>query len=267
MTRIDSPKNQHVKLFRSLLNKKRRNDAGLCPLEGVRLLSGAIRAGAQIEAVYVCEELLSDEDPLTMAEMLENEGIVRHDLTQRAFESMTDTENPQGIAATAKIEYASLDDVAPEGPSLYLMLHDIRDPGNMGTLVRSAAAFDCRALVILGSCVDLFNPKVIRATAGGVFAIRLVEVSWEVAGPWADENDIVTVAAAVEADERSDMAEYGERTALVIGSEAHGLPQEVLTQTDLQVRIPMSADVESLNAGVAAGILLYEIYTQMHPAS
>ncbi|MFP3904696.1 MAG: TrmH family RNA methyltransferase [Armatimonadota bacterium] len=267
MTRIDSPKNQHVKLFRSLLNKKGRNDAGLCPLEGVRLLSGAIRAGAQIEAVYVCEELLSDEEPLQTAQRLENQGIVRHDLTRRAFESITDTENPQGIAATARIEYASLEDIRPEGPSLYLLLHDIRDPGNMGTLVRTAAAFDCRALVILGSCVDLFNPKVIRATAGGVFALPLVEISWDIARQWTTDNDITTVAAALEADVRSDTAAYGKRTALIIGSEAHGLPQEVLTQTDLQVRIPMSADVESLNAGVAAGILLYEIYTQMHPAS
>jgi TrmH family RNA methyltransferase len=265
MSPIDSPQNQHVKRFRSLLRKKGRNDAGLCPLEGVRLVSGAVRAGADIESVYVCRELLSDERALELADALQGTGAERHDFTRRAFESMTDTESPQGLAATARIEFAGLDALEPENSALYLFLHDIRDPGNMGTLIRTAGAFECGAVVTLGSCVDPYNPKVLRATAGGVFAIGLVDASWSQARPWAAEHGVTTVASALDAEIRCDRADFGDRAALLVGSEAHGLPDEILTHTDVQVTIPMSAEVESLNAGIAAGILLYEMYTQMRP--
>lgn len=265
MSKIDSPQNQHVKLFRSLLRKKGRYDAGLCPLEGVRLVSGALRAEADLEAVYVCEELLSDERALELADALEQTGVRRHDLTSRAFESMVDTESPQGLAATARIEFGDLDDLQHQAPSLYLFLHDIRDPGNMGTLIRTAGAFECGAVVTLGSCVDPYNPKVLRATAGGVFALPLIDVPWPQAREWTANHKISTVASSLEAEIRCDRADFGDSAALLVGSEAHGLPSEILTDTDVQVTIPMSTDVESLNVGIAAGILLYEIHTQMYP--
>ncbi len=259
MSIIDSPQNQQVKLYRSLLHKKGRQEAGLCPLEGVRLIESALLSGAELPTVYVCPPLLADDRGLL--ERIRDGDLNVLELSERAFRSMTDTQNPQGIAATAVMRHSGLQDLSKPGKALYLWLYETREPGNLGTIFRTAAAFSVDGIVLVGGCADAYNPKAIRASAGAVFAVPAAEADWDQATAWAADQDVCTIAATLSAETSSQDQTYPDRVAVIVGSEAHGIPRHLLTSVSLHVKIPMSDKVESLNAGVAAGILLYDIYT------
>jgi len=261
---IDSPQNQRVKLYRSLLSKPGRHQAGLCPLEGVRLIDSALQNGAEFQTVYTCPELLTDRRGQDLVEQIRERGITVLQLSARAFCSMTDTQHPQGLAATAPMQDHSLESLGRPGPAIYLWLYEVREPGNLGTICRTAAAFEVTGMVLLDNCADLYNPKALRASSGAVFAVPAAPATWAEAMTWVDRQHIHTVAAALSADTPCHQADYPDLVALIIGSEAHGLAEHVLTSAELQVKIPMSDQVESLNAGVAAGILLYEINRQRY---
>ncbi len=262
MALIRSPQNQHIKLYRSLLQKKGRQTSGLCPLEGVRLIEAAFDNEAPVHSLYVCDELLTDARGRTLVESADCEGFPVLRLSPDAFRSMTDTQHPQGLAATAYIESRTLAELPLPTTATYLCLHELRDPGNLGTILRTTAGFDADGVILLGNCADLYNPKVIRASSGAIFAVAAASASWEEVRAWAGDNDVAILAATLDASSFCYDVSYPARTALLIGSEAHGVPDELLTDTQLQVRIPMSDRVESLNAGVAAGILLYEVWRQ-----
>lgn len=259
MSIIDSPHNPQVKLYRSLLRNKGRRQSGLCSLEGVRLIEAALDSGADLRTVYVCPDLVDDARVLELLGRLHDRSAQVLELSQRAFAAMTDTQNPQGLAATAVMRHQTLSDLSHTGPARYLWLYQLREPGNLGTLLRTAAAFSVAGVMLVGDCTDAYNPKAIRASAGAVFAVSLARVSWDQAMQWAAAEGVQTVASTASAPISCREARYSERVALIVGSEAHGLPAHLLTATDLQVKIPMSTKVESLNAGVAAGILLYTI--------
>lgn len=259
MALIDSPQNQQVKHFRSLLTKKGRQRAGLCPLEGVRLIESALDGGARIKAAYTCPELLTDDRAQALVARIKGLGAPVHALTLRAFESMSDTQNPQGIAATARVTHYALEDISPTGTALYLWLDEVRDPGNLGTMLRTAAAFSVRGVVLLGDCADVYSPKTVRASSGAVFVVPSVAASWDDARTWAQEHGICTVATAGCVETAASEPQYPERLAVIIGSEAYGVADDILEASDLQVRIPVADTVESLNAAVAAGIMLYEV--------
>ncbi len=262
MALIRSPHNQHVKLYRSLLQKKGRQESGLCPLEGVRLIEAALDNGARLSSLYVSDELIADERGRALVERAAREGLPVLQLSADVFVGMTDTQHPQGLAATAHIELHALADMALPTTATYLWLHELRDPGNLGTIFRSAAAFHVDGIILLGHCADTYNPKVIRASSGAIFAVSAAAASWDEARRWAEDNDVGIIAATLSAPALCHDVSYPARAALLIGSEAHGLPDALLTVAHLQVRIPMSDRVESLNAGVTAGILLYEVWRQ-----
>ena len=259
MPMIDSPQNAQVKLYRSLLSGKGRRQSGLCPLEGVRLIETALDSGADLRTVYVCPDLVRGPRVPELIDRLRDRGAEILELSQRAFISMADTEQPQGLAATAAIRYERLENLSSTSPACYLWLYELREPGNLGTMLRTAAGFSVAAVVFAGDCTDPYSPKAIRASAGAVFAVPLVRASWDRAMQWATAESVQTVASTPSANLSCHEAGYAQRVALIVGSEAHGLPEHLLTATDLQVKIPMSSKVESLNAGVAAGILLYTI--------
>ncbi|NLO74283.1 MAG: RNA methyltransferase [candidate division WS1 bacterium] len=277
---IDSPQNQHVKLFRSLAEAKHRRETGLFAMEGRRLVAEAVRAGAELMwAAYSPEKFVGPEADRLLHSLMQA-NVELHEITPRALAAMTHTETPPGIGAVGRIPetYPLAPSPRGGGSAWWLALWQIRDPGNLGSMVRIAHAFGAAGVVAVGPCADFWDPKVVRASAGSVLWVSLLEaeglpelrvlfgedsrdgphngttgVPPVLPAPW------VLVAADMQAPLACDEAEYALPCVLLVGSEAHGLPEEVLAAADLRVRIPMPGEAESLNAAVAAGILAFQV--------
>jgi len=254
MTIITSPQNQYVKLFRSLASVDGRRESGLFAVEGVHSIRDMLVAGWQVKVGYWAPELLDDEN---LATELAASCDVFVRLDARAFRSMSDVQAPQGLAAAVPMLGYSLRSLPP-GPGVLLAVHELRDPGNMGNMIRTADAAGALGVLAVGDCVDSYNPKVIRAAAGSIFHLPLVAVS--VAGllAWVKETATALVATVPAGGTPLPELRFPERSAVLIGSEAHGLPAALLTASDIRATIPMPGAAESLNAVIAAGIVLYE---------
>lgn len=260
MNIIESPQNAQVRLFQSLATAKGRKEHGMFAVEGVRSVAALVEAGWTPEVGYVCFDLLEGRE---LADRLEAVARKCYALSLRAFKALSDTVSPQGIAAAVKLPWTSLKNL-PAGPGVFLALHELRDPGNMGTMIRTADAAAVAGVIVVGDSVDPFAPKVTRAAAGALFHVTLAVCTTEEFRSWAHETGAATVATDTAAADSVFDITFPQRTALLIGNEAHGLPEALLTASDIQVRIPMPGRAESLNAAVAAGILLYESIRQRY---
>ncbi|MBU0610851.1 MAG: RNA methyltransferase [Armatimonadetes bacterium] len=271
MSPITSPQNQYVKLFRSLATAKGRKEHSLFAIEGTHLVEEMIAAGWRAQVGYVCPELLKDQTP---ARRLKKHADLMVEVAASVFKEMSDTVTPQGIAAAVAIPRQGLEalaagpgaqDAPPAvlcGAGVVLAVHEVRDPGNMGTMIRTADAAGALGVLAVGDCVDFYSPKVVRAAAGAVFHLPLVAVMGEELLAWADATGTALVATVVQDGTPLPAAALPDRCAVLIGSEAHGLPEALLTACGVRVTIPMPGRAESLNAAIAAGVLLYEYNRQ-----
>lgn len=258
MAIIDSPQNQYVKLFRSLENPRARRETGLFAVEGLHSIEDMIATGWKAQVGYWCPDLLPAGD-LAEALLANSKEFVA--LSRRAFEAMSDVQSPQGLAAAVRIPKPTFRSIkAVDG--VILALHELRDPGNMGNMIRTADAAGALAVIAVDNCVDFWMPKVVRAAAGSIFHLPLVSVTSEALLAWSEESATPLIGSAVEEGEPCHEVSFPARCAVLIGAEAHGLPEALLTASDAQVTIPMPGNAESLNATVAAGILLYEYNRQ-----
>lgn len=223
-------------------------------LEGPDLISSALDTGAEFEAIYVEESAVEKyRDLLARAE---TSGYRIFVVDDGIAAKVADATTPQPILAAVRFSSPTLAEVNFDG--VVVVLHNLRDPGNVGTMIRSAAAFGARAVVLTGQGVDPYNAKTLRATAGAIFHVpvvvapRLEEVVLH-----ARAKGSRTCATVVRGGIYPEVATLSGPLTLVIGSEADGLSDEESALTDVQLTLSMSGATESLNAGVAAGILLY----------
>jgi len=252
---IDSPRNQHVRFFRSLQRPKGRREHGAFLAEGARLIGEALQAHWPIKAAAVCEELLGGAAAELAPRLSQGPWPCWH-MSERAFGALSAEETPQGVAIAAEARLVPLSSLSPQTSELTVGVWELRDPGNLGTVVRTAEFFGCRAMVAIGDCVDFFDPKTVRATAGAVFHLPLALAAPDEVLAWAREHDVVVVAATASGGEPPEQVSVQRPALLLIGSEAHGLPSEVEAAADLRVTLPRRGKVESLNAAVAGAICL-----------
>lgn len=258
MSLIDSPQNQYVKLFRSLEQAKARKETGLFAVEGIHAVEDMLAAGWRAMVGYWCPDLLPGED---LAEALVENSKEFVILSRRAFEAMSDVQAPQGIAAAVRIPKPTFKSIKSV-PGVILAVHELRDPGNMGNMIRTADAAGALGVVAVDHCVDYWLPKVVRAAAGSMFHLPLVTATSDELIEWSQSAATPLVATVVEGGQPCAEACLPERCAVLIGSEAHGLPAPLLTASDTLATIPMPGHAESLNATIAAGIMLYEFNRQ-----
>ena len=256
MELIDSPQNRIPKLLRALHNKKGREEHGLALIEGPLLVAEALAYG-RMAFVAVCPEVADPDQAENVANAAEKARVPIHVLSPRALAATSDTVSPTGIMGAAGIRAVPLAQVRLRKRGVYLVLCEVRDPGNAGTMVRTADAFGAEAIIAVGACVDLWEPKVIRASAGAVLRVPLCEASSDEFVAWARANGAATVAADMAGEIALPEMQWPLRVAILVGNEAHGLPADLAQVADARVRIPMPGRAESLNAAVAAGILLY----------
>ena len=258
---ITSPGNQIVRLVRTLARRKGREEMGLFVVEGERGVVDALDAGVLPYAIVVREGFETDASRLDAALLSDEPDIVRV-LEAGLFDSLTDTVHPQGVLAIMPIPAPQR---LPELATLVVLLDGIRDPGNMGTLIRSSAAAGADAIVVGAGSVDAFNPKVVRAAMGSHFRIPIIPAGSIPPGEF--QRIAVRAIADANAETLYDVADWSQPLLLIVGSEADGPGIESRELANRVVSIPMAAGVESLNAAVAGSVILFEIARQRRSGS
>ncbi len=259
LRRIESRQNALVKELRRAFGHAELTRDGQCAIEGIRILEEAIRSGLQFRAVFFRESAASVADRLLPQLGKHVETVL---LPDAVFDSAVATDSPQGVAALVKLKTFSLDDVLRGAEPLVLVAAGIQDPGNLGTMMRSAEAFGASGLLLGEKTVSPLSAKTVRASAGSVFRLPAAPVKLAEAITQLRSRGVRLVATSSHKGTPAPQTDLAGPLALFIGSEGAGLPAELLKQMDAIVAIPHSPRVESLNAGIAASILLYEASRQ-----
>jgi len=264
LRRIEGRHNPLVKELRQAFAHGERTGEGDCAIDGLRIVEEAIRSGLRLRAVFFRESAQDRAERLLPQIGGHVETLL---LPDKLLDSVVPSESPQGVAALVRVKEFSLDDLMERvqvGP--IIVLAGLQDPGNLGTIFRSAEAFGSAGLVLGEGTVGPFNSKVVRAAAGSLFRLPFVvakragsldEVSAQLA-----EREVRLVATSSHKGTPLDKADITGAVAIFIGSEGSGLPRGLMTKINTTIAIPHSPQVESLNAGVAGSIVLYEAARQ-----
>ena len=245
-----------AKLVHALKNRRGREKHGLFLAEGVRVVEDLVASGIDLQFAVVSTTLGDSDRGRALIEALRQKTQVK-EVDDRELNDVAETETPQGVLAVARIRDASLADIDLKANAVVLVLDAIQDPGNLGTLIRSADAFGAAAVIALPGTTDYWGSKVIRSTVGAAFRIPLVNTSDEEAWSWLEENNVTICGADMHGTPVRELAVSG-RVAVVVGNEGGGLREETRAKVTSIVSIPMRGNAESLNVAVAASILLYE---------
>jgi RNA methyltransferase, TrmH family len=253
---VQSKQNSRLKELRAALARPGSGDRGLAGIEGPNLIAEALRSGLAIETVFVAQ---GSERLLDGLSLPENVEILV--LPQDILNSALATETPQPIAALVQPPLWAWEHLLVQDQKktpLILVLAGLQDPGNLGTILRSAEAFGATGIVALTGTVSAWNPKAVRASAGSVFRVPLITATAEDCIPRLQRAQATIFATLSRADKEAHQANLSRPVALIIGNEGNGVPGELVARADATIKIPCPGPVESLNAAVAASVLLYE---------
>lgn len=263
---ITSLANSEIKAARLLLEKSRaRRKEGRFVIEGIRIFEEVPEN--RIVKVLVSEECIGKlqsgnvDRGASVLEKLKRTGyeVVADDI----FKKMSDTITPQGILTIVSIKENTGADMVKGDDTLIVILENLQDPGNLGTIVRTAEAAGVTGIIMSKDCVDIYNPKVVRSTMGGIFRVPFMYTE-DLHSTMKDlqSKNVTLYAADLFGSEVYDSFAYKKATAFLIGNEGNGLLRETAEASDKRVFLPMEGKVESLNASVAASVLMYEAYRQ-----
>ncbi len=260
LRRVEGRHNKLVKELRKAFSQAELTPDGYCAIEGARILEEAIRSGLRIKTVFFSASAAGKAAKLLPQLGGHVETLL---LPDALFSNIVPSDAPQGIAALVRLKNFSLEEViakAPYGP--VLVLTGIQDPGNVGTILRSAEAFGAIGVLLSEGTVSPFNSKVVRGSAGSAFRLPVVQTKLDGAVPLLKQNSVRLLATSSHKGMPLHEAKLSGPVAIFIGNEGAGVPRNVLPAMDEMLAIPHSDQVESLNAGVAASIVLYEIAKQ-----
>jgi TrmH family RNA methyltransferase len=257
---IASAANPLVKRVRQLGDRKHRRRECAFVVQGIQPVWQAVEAGADIDTLIVAPGLLRQPGAAAMVAAQEAAGVRVARLSDELFGRIADRDGPAGLAAIVGFTPLRLAGLAT-GPSAVLAaLHEVGNPGNLGTIIRTASAVGAAGVVLIGACADPYDPAAVKASMGALFTVPVaVAASPAEFLAWSAEQRITVVATSGHAPVSYWEADLRPPLALLLGSEGAGLPADLITAAGLQVAIPMTGTAESLNLAVAAGILLYEV--------
>jgi len=264
LRRVSSPQNALVKDLRRALARGECTADGYCAIESVRIVEEAIRSGLKFKAIFFSAGAEERAQRLLPQIGSHVETLL---LPEEVFAGAVVTESPQGVAALVKLKESSSEAMLQVANALLVVTAGIQDPGNLGTILRSAEAFGATGVLLGEGTVSRFNAKVVRASAGSLFRLHACAVTLPESIPAIRAHGLRLVATSSHKGVPLDAASLGGALALFVGNEGAGLPKELLAQMDQVVTVPHSQRVESLNASVAAGIALYEVARQRAAAA
>jgi TrmH family RNA methyltransferase len=254
---VQSRQNARVKELRLALRKGERTASGLVALEGLHLVEEAFRSGLRLSTVFIRTGSLGLLQHLNLSS-----GTEILELPSDVFASAVSTESPQPIAALAEVPVFSVETILSSSNPIILVSAGLQDPGNVGTIIRSAEAFGAAGLITLPGTVSIWNPKTLRASAGSAFRLPIVQAKEDELLSSLRARKIRSVSTTVESGIPAQQMDFSQPSALFIGNEGSGLSERIRHACNAHVTIPCPGQVESLNAAVAASILLYEASRQ-----
>ncbi len=259
MQTITSKDNELIKHIRKLKDKKYRDESNEYVVEGVKLVEEAVKENAKIKQIIVCEDTTRTYEIPThiMLEIAKYECI---SVSDKIFNIITQVTNPQGIMAI--IEKNAQDAQIDYTQDIIVVLDDVQDPGNLGTILRTVDSIGLNQIIVSKGTADAFNSKVVRSTMGAIFRIKIIEVeNLAQAIKEMRKHHFKLMVTSLQTENSIYDIDFNKKI-IVIGNEANGVSKEIQDMADEKAKIPMLGRTESLNASVAAGVVMYEYVRQ-----
>lgn len=255
LRRIEGRHNLLLKELRQAFHRGEMTPTGECAIEGFRVIEEAVRSGLRFRAVFVSEAGQARAAKLLPQIKSQVETVLVPD---KLFAGAVPSDAPQGVAALVHVKPHTLDHLIENTSGPLLVVAGLQDPGNLGTILRSAEAFGSAGVVLAEGTVSLYNSKVVRASAGSVFRLAALKADLNEVMEKLRSRSIKLIATSSHKGTALPKADLGCKVAIFIGNEGAGLDKKLIAEMDELIMIPHSPRVESLNAGIAASIILYE---------
>jgi len=251
--------NPTVKFLRSLRDKKHRKRSGQFLVEGMRLLMDASASGRLPRILVMAQGRERSPALDDLAAAMEADGGEVIETTPEILTKITGKDNPQSVAGAFAEWDTGLAQLDRGAGRIWLVAHAMRDPGNLGTMLRTADAVGAGGLILIDECTDPFSAEAVRASMGAIFTVPLAQASWPEFLPWLRQCPAQLVAASLRDAVPYRGAPYGDPCFILIGNESRGLPEAYEAECDLRVTMPMKGRADSLNAAIAGAVLAYEV--------
>lgn len=263
---ITSAQNPRIKRAVKMRDRRERDESGCFLIEGYRELLRAVDAGVAVETLFICHRLFLGTNERSLISRAEKAGAEVLECPDHLFQKLSYRDRPDGLVAIAKQMKRSLADleaiVSSKKSPLLVVAEAIEKPGNLGTILRSSDAAGVDALIVCDRCTDIHNPNVVRASVGTLFTVPVIEMEGKALLQWLKDRKVHIVAATPAAKVNFTDANLTGPVAIVMGTEQFGLSEKWMEGADIQVRIPMHGEADSLNVAMATTLLLYEVVRQ-----
>lgn len=258
---ITSTANATIKQVRKLRDRKERQQSGQFYVEGLRITAEALQS-AQVEMLITAPELLTSAFGGELLDEARRRGIPVVEVSREVFETLALKDSPQGIAAVARQRWLALSVIHPKPGDLWVALEEVADPGNLGTILRTADGVGAQGVILLDHCTDPYDPTAMRGSMGAVFSQQLVKASFAEFAAWKHQNGVTVIGTDGESPDDYHEIMYPDPLVLYMGSEREGLLEQHIALCDRMAKIPMVGHSDSLNLAVATAVMLYEIHNQ-----
>ena len=255
-----------IRRFRNLQGREGRERTGQFLIEGIRPLAQAVEQGERVETLIVAPDLLTNMLGRRLVKQLRIAGTPSCRLTTEVFHSLSQAEEPQGVAAVMRQRWQVLEQVRPSRGLCWIAIESVQSAGNLGTILRTSEAVGGSGVILIGETVDPYDPTTVRASMGALFNQKFVRASPEAFGAWKQRHQYALIGTSPSAALDYRAVTYPGSLVLLMGGEKRGVSPGVQAMCDTMVKIPMVGRSDSLNLAVAAGVLLYEVFDQRRAA-
>lgn len=254
---IQSRDNLLIKDIKKLKEKKYRNESHKFLIEGFRFVCEGLESNFEVPLVFISENAKDRWDSFNVQNKLQKETRV-YIVTDQVLKSISSTDTPQGIVAVVNNKLISLENKQ----GFYILVDRVQDPGNMGTIIRTAHAAGALGIIVTKGTVDIYNEKTLRSTMGSIFHIPIIHDDNLSQLNFLRSNGFKLVVSSLDTDSNFFDADLKDKSIIAVGNEGNGVSKELLELSDIKVKIPMPGGAESLNVSIAASIMMFEVIRQ-----
>lgn len=259
---ITSRANPTIKLAHNLHHRKDRQATGLFFMEGIRIIGAALEQGLNLRKLFYSPDDLRSDYGKSIILKARAQGVAVLEVSSHVMAYLALKENPQGMIAIGEKKEQHLEDIDLQPGGLWIGLHEVADPGNLGTILRTSDATGCKGVILIGHCTDPYDPEAIRASMGAIFCQQVIPSDPNAFITFVSERKVPVIGTSDRAIMEYLDYSYPDPMILMMGSEREGLPDLLMNLCQAKVRIPMVGSSDSLNLAIATAVVLYEILNQ-----